>query len=500
MTETTAAAGVQFPTTGRSRSTSAFGRAVVGEALRATDPVGSRAAEHETNWRSGYLPHLRRLVEAGLGSPEAARTIAAAGAAATVGSMRWVDPDGELALTAVGDVSGSVAHEAVTVTGRGEPVTELGIPERGRLLTGSALERRVEEWVAAGVVEPSVADAVRTVAANPEWLSLPGHTMVALGAGAEIGPTPVLLDWGSRVVGIDLPSPAIWGRVIDHAAASAGTLVVPASAGHAALAERAGLDLLTELPDAAAWVAQTLGEVATQDRGPGQDGRVVLGNYMYADGGLNVRVSAAGDMLGTLLRERLDDLTLAWLATPTDVFAVPREAVDQSVAAYESRGVLAKGPGRGLRALTGGRLLQRAYRPGADPGICDSLVPQQGPNYALGKRLQRWRATTERTAGRRVSLNVAPPTQTRSVVKNRALAAAYAGSHRFGVRVFAPDTCRTLMAALLVHDLYGDRPGYEHPWQEEAHQAAHGGLWRTAYSPRSALGLAALLGYGATRG
>ena len=56
------------------------------------------------------------------------------------------------------------------------------------------------------------------------------------------------------------------------------------------------------------------------------------------------------------------------------------------------------------------------------------------------------------------------------------------------------------MAALLVHDLStGGGPVRDHPWQDEAHAAVHGGLWRTPYAPRSALGLAALLGYGAAR-
>ena len=156
---------------------------------------------------------------------------------------------------------------------------------------------------------------------------------------------------------------------------------------------------------------------------------------------------------------------------------------------------------RPLRTASAGRLLQRAYVPGADPGVNDSLVPQQGPNYALAKRLQRWRATTARAAGATVSMNVAPPTRTRSVLKNRALAAAYAGAHRFGVEVFEPATSNVLMAALLVHDLHtGGGPRHEHPWQDEAHAAVHGGLWRTAYAPRSALGLAALLGLGAARG
>jgi hypothetical protein len=97
-------------------------------------------------------------------------------------------------------------------------------------------------------------------------------------------------------------------------------------------------------------------------------------------------------------------------------------------------------------------------------------------------------------------MNVAPPTRTRSVMKNRALAAAYAGAHRFGVEVFEPSTTRVLMAALLVHDLNtGGGPAHPQPWQDEAYAAAHGGLWRIAYAPRSALPLAALLGYSAAR-
>ncbi len=162
---------------------------------------------------------------------------------------------------------------------------------------------------------------------------------------------------------------------------------------------------------------------------------------------------------------------------------------------------MARTLGRPLRTVSGGRLLRRQYVPGADPGLNDSLVPQQGPNYALAKRVQRWRATTARHDGVTVSMNVAPPTRTRSVLKNRALAAAYAGAHRFGVEVFDPSTANVLMAALLVHDLNtGGGPRHQHPWQDEAYAAAHGGLWRTAYSPRSALGLAALLGVGAARG
>jgi hypothetical protein len=352
--------------------------------------------------------------------------------------------------------------------------------------------------VDSGVIEPSCADAVRTVAAHPEWLRLPGRTIAVLGAGAEVGPLAPLLGWGARVIAVDLPRPGVWERILDTARRSGGTLLVPVAddgdqpgprgtAGRGeALAQRAGLDLATEVPAVAGWLATI-------------DGPLVLGNYVYADGGANVRLSAAVDALTVRLQAGRDDVTLAFLATPTDVFAVPAEAVAQSARAYATRSPAAKLAGLPLRTLSGGRLLRRAYPPGADPGINDSLVAQQGPNYALAKRVQRWRATVAREAGTTVSMNVAPPTRTRSVMKNRLLAAAYATAHRFGVEVFEPATCKVLMAALLVHDVHAGGPSCAHPWQDEAHAAAHGGLWRIAYAPRSALGLAAAMGYAAAR-
>src|SRR5260370_1343687 len=97
-------------------------------------------------------------------------------------------------------------------------------------------------------------------------------------------------------------------------------------------------------------------------------------------------------------------VALAFLAAPTDVFAVPADAVAQSARAYADRSAANK-LGRGLlQSLSGGRLPRPAYPPGSDPGICDSLVAQQGPNYALAKRLQRWRATVARDGGAVVAM------------------------------------------------------------------------------------------------
>jgi hypothetical protein len=504
-------AGVVFPAAadGR-RSTSALGRAVVADALRPVDPAGALGTEHETNWRSGYLVHFRRLIEAGLASKQAWLAIAGGGLDSLHTRMRVAAPGGDEA--GLGSLLTAPAqHRFVTATvhGTGEAEREFALPYHGERLRGDALARKLDAWVIAGIIEPTCADAIRAVAAHPDWLGLPGRTVAVLGAGAEIGPLPVLLGWGARVAGVDLAQPALWDRVLRTAQDSGGTLLVPVAApspsqeapgerdagtagdaedtGGQTLQERSGLDLTGDVPAAADWLA-------------GLDGPLVLGNYVYADGAANVRVSAAVDALTVRLQAARDDLALAFLATPTDVFAVSAGAVAQSVNAYASRSRGAKLAGRPLRTLSGGRLLRRAYLPGADPGINDSLVAQQGPNYALAKRLQRWRAAAAREGGATVSLNVAPPTRTKSVVQNRVLAAAYAGAHRFGVEVFEPATTKVLMAALLVHDLNtGGGPAHAHPWQDEAYAAAPGGLWRIAYAPRSALGLAALLGYGAAR-
>jgi len=482
--------GVVFPAgpDGR-RSTAALGRAVTADALRPVDAAGALAAERETNWRGGYLTHFRRLVEAGLPSGAAARTIAETGLESLHRRMRVAGPDGETGLDELAGAPAARPLHTAEVRGTAEPERELSLPFHGQRLRGDALLRQLDDWVTAGVVEPSCAEAVRTVAAHPEWLAAPDSTVVVLGAGAEMGPLTALLRWGARVAGVDLPRAPLWERVLDTARGSAGTLLVPVGEPAAGPdPARAGADLITEVPAVADWAAAL-------------PGRPVLGNYVYADGATNVRVSAAVDALTVRMTAARPELALAFLATPTDVFAVPADAVAQSVRAYAGRSRGAKLLGRPLRTVSGGRLLQRAYVPGTDPGIADSLVAQQGPNYALAKRLQRWRATTARAAGTTVSMNVAPPTRTRSVVKNRALAAAYAGAHRFGVEIFEPATSNVLMAALLVHDLHtGGGPLHEHPWQDEAHEAAHGGLWRAAYQPRSALGLAALLGYGGARG
>src|SRR5215472_2506519 len=232
--------GVAFPVAadGR-RSTSALGRAVVADALSQVDPAAARAAEQEANWRTGYPAHFRGLVEAGLASRQAAVSVARGGLESLHRRMRVIGRDGrEAGLDALVSAPAGGGLATVTVAGTGVAERELSVPYRGEQLRGSALGRRLDTWVADGVIEPSCAEAVRTVAAHPDWLAVPGRTIVALGAGAEVGPLPVLLSWGVRVIGVDLPQPVIWERVLGVARRGAGTLLVPVAAGDADLEQR----------------------------------------------------------------------------------------------------------------------------------------------------------------------------------------------------------------------------------------------------------------------
>lgn len=327
--------------------------------------------------------------------------------------------------------------------------------------------------------------------AEPDWLDLSGTRFVLMGAASEMGPLESLTRWGAEVIAVDLPRPELWSRILKVAEEGSGTVHVPVRSPHdgslGSLERVAGADLLTETPEIRSWVASF-------------GGPMVIGNYVYADGSTFLRLATALDALTSSLQGDVSGVSIAYLATPTDVFAVPQEVVDASRS--RPRSPVAALP----RLVSRGALFHPNYSStvssegGTTWGISDVLVPQQGPNYSLAKMMQRWRAIDAKRQGMLVSANVAPATKTRSVVKNKVLAAAFRGASAFGVEVFAPATSRALMSALLAHDLRNpaaaSQPSVElkHPFELFTQGAAHGGLWRIAYEPRSVLPLAVGIG------
>ena len=475
--------GVLFPSgdDGR-RSTAATGRAVWADAVRDVDPALAGRIEQARDWRKGYVRAVVEHTAAATRSAQDAVQVARAGLTSLNQRMRF-EREGAISSVTQALEDGKELLRPRTVRGEGDRQRELVVPYRGEQLTGDALRRQLDAWVAGGTAEPSFAVAVGRVLDEPDWLDLSDRAFALLGAGAEMGPLEQLSRWGAHVVAVDVPTQRVWDRITGFARAGAGTLTLPEAAPGTA-----GVDLLTQTPELAAFL-----------RGAADGMPLTIGSYAYADGAKHVQVVHASDALVELLLRERPGTSYAELATPTDAFAVPEDVVEESGRRWGSRGW------RGAlqapaRLVTRGGLYTRAYDTvvqrddGTRVGIADVLVPQQGPNYTLAKRIQRWRAVVAQADGHLVSANVAPATHTRSVTKNRLLAAAYAGAGRFGVEVFAPETSRALMAALLVHDLRAQTPPPAHPDDLFVAGAAHGGLWRVAYSPRSVLGLAAVAG------
>ncbi|RJK96307.1 hypothetical protein [Vallicoccus soli] len=466
--------GVQVRAADGRRSSTRAARAVLAAAARPVDPALAERVLAEPRWRQAYARHVRDLVVAGRADPVA---VARAGLAAAQDEHEL---DGRPVREAVRSAPAAPLG-TVVVRGEGERERELALPHAGGVVRGDALLRLADAWVARDVVEPSVAAALRDLVAEPERLDLAGRTVALLGAGAEMSPYAALTRWGASVVAVDLPRPDVQRRLLATARAGAGRVVLPVRGeladewtGPDALADGAGADLLTEA-------------AAVRDLLARQEGDLVVGNHAYAPGAAFVRLAVAADAVVAALLEERAGTGVASLATPTDAYAVPPEVVAAARARWRRRGPLGalQAP---VRVLSRGRAFRPAYADG--DAVADVLVVQQGPNYALAKALQRWRGVVAQADGVPVSVGVAPPTATRSVLQNRVLAAAYSGARRFGVETFAPATAATLMAALLVHDLTSPPPAGD----LLAAGAAHGGLWRLPYEPRSVLPAAVALG------
>ncbi|GAA4807032.1 hypothetical protein [Tomitella cavernea] len=478
-------AGVEFARAGDSRPTTDPMRSVLAAAAGAASDDLAARVERRRDWRTDYAPLMAELTSLSARDADTAWAIAEAGIAQARRRLVWESVEGAVPLDEVGDAEWSVPAPATgQVIGTATPDPVLRVPYRDGLLEGHALVAQLDRWVAAGAVEPSFAAAITRVVENPEWLALPGRTIAMMGAGGELSPLEPFARWGADILAVDLPAERVWDRIIRTAERGAGRVRFPVSADGAP-----GLDIVGEPAAATAWLGGHAGA------GDAAGSRMVFGMYAYADRGAHVRISMATDLIIERLLAGHPSTALAYLQTPTDAFVVPPEVVAAGHGAWDRRDAkrYLQAP---LRLAGRGALFEPSYRSvhTDGTGVADILVPQQGPSYAMAKRLQRWRGVTAERAGHTVSFNVAPASWTRSVTKNKVLASAYKGARHFGVEIFAADTTRVLMAALLAHDLHHDAGTRTHPERLFADQAAHGGLWRSGYEPKTVLGFAALLG------
>jgi hypothetical protein len=490
--------GVVFPKDGNGkRSTTKAGMEIVAAALGAASSADGKRARGEKNWRKNYRQYFERMTAAGVESAENARAIAQSGLSAVYKQFEFERAGQCHPLAAAMTVYSDALFETGIIHGTGKP-QPLTIPYKKKKLSDDTLRAQLRDWQRRGIIEESHAAAVMRVIDNSDWLAaLPAF--VLMGAGAEIGPYRTLLDMGATVIAVDLDRADIWERLISTARQSAGTLIFPMQTAQmddmsdSVLAGMAGANLISDTPEIITWLV-------------GLDRPLTLGGYAYLDSGDFVRVAVAMDVIIKTVAERTaHPVNLAFLLTPTDVMAVPSDVIDAAEKRYQEPTTF-----RPIRTLfgtvTNSRLFARNVRrivlseEGRRYGIINSLVTQQGPNYTLAKRIQRWRSVVARDEGHIVSCNVAPATYTYSVTKNKLFMAGYAGAEQFGVEIFRPKTTNAIMTALLINDLayeasasHPDVP-LNNPEELFMEGANHGGMWRMANQLGSLIEVGVIVG------
>ena len=483
------------------RSTTDTAKKIFAAAARgAKSEAGERVAkavEKERNWRFGYTKHIASHVALCCESSEGCVDVAKAGLEAAYDLFKF-SADGKEEISFAEALKRPSTKKFATGTLRGSLANakvkhELVVPYKGKQLTGAELAAQLDEWARKGTIERSAAEAIKNCSSNAEeWMDLSGFIFVMLGATSAMGPLDMLLAHGATVVAIDLKRPQIWQSLFKRVSGSRGSIIFPLDQeglnSEQEQIQHAGCDMLQDTLAICDWLDKIVEENRTK--------KFVCGNYTYLDGALHVQLALAGDAIMSRLCKKDASVALAFLCTPTDDHVIPSEARDAAKAAFKKTGGWQK-----LLASIG--MLQPNFllKSVNNLYVVDGIVGRQGPNYALAKRMQHWRAIVARDNGHTVSSNVAPSTATQSVISNPQFAAGYSGWRYFPpLEVFLQETSGAVMFALMVNDLRNPLSkanaavGLEHPLNLFTEQSFHGGIWRCAYTVDS-VGVPAALTY-----
>lgn len=508
--------GIQFRVTNAEtgkRSTTDHGKAIVAACIAASaEPsaaASAAAVTAESNWRFGYMPHVvEATVLASKSSASGAMDMARAGLDAALAAFEFHAADGtvtslaaamgidrDAAATAPGSGSGLVSATIAGASAFSAADVALRVPCNGETLEGAAILATAQRWTTSGAMEPSCVAALRRVVENADaWLDLRGApAFVLLGATSEMGPLEFLLARGATVVAVARPGAAKWDKLIATARGSCGTLIIPiaasvgmdvAAADDGMLAAAAGCDLLTQTPAIADWLVGVA---------PGEAPTVC--SHVYLDGEKFVRASIAMDVVVRAMEARRSaPPTLAYIDTPSHAHVVPQSVLTEAQRHLDARPLwqrvcYAFGMLKPTRVVPTAPLAQAALGDATPWSVIDMLSSLQGPNYALAKFVQRWRAMVAMgDPGRIVSINSGPPARTVSVMHSATMATAIAGFAWLPPNAaYDPETVSPLMAALLVHDLNtaASVPAGAHPLMRTYDQAWHGGSWACPYEPNS---------------
>ena len=487
--------GIQYPViSSLGKPSSVYtGKAIVAAALCSVDVDAGEDVIADSTWREGgYTRHFVKSLQLSAKGKYETLKIANAGLDYCYSNFEF---NGVKLKDVVVDMKSRPSFHTAVVKGN-QKRASFDVPVGGENISQAQLLRTLKKWKKKGVAEPEAVDAVERFLNNQEdyckYLKA-NHLFVVMGAGAAMGPFEILLKLGLSVVAIDLDRPAIWERLIKAAENSPGTLYYPVRTMQDGQTVP-GCNLMTDIVDVSKWLGTLLPQY-----------NMTLGNYAYVDGQNFVKIVLAMDFISkTVYEHRAKDskCSLAYLCSPTDAFFWPTPAIKQSKQMYANRSY----SDAAASMVSIQRFCQSNEGSQAPPAfghrIIECFVTQQGPNYALAKRIQHWRALVARNLfGVSVSTNVAPSSSTASVTSNTLLAAAYEGTKNFPpLEIFEPGTSNSLMTAMLIEDIcntesvaHSNVP-LEHPLYLFSSGAWHGGFWRCPYKLSSIVEYAALFG------
>jgi len=499
------------------RSTTKTNRAIWAASTEGVDAKVSGKCGGERNWRFKYQKHVMSNVEVSCQSKANALKIAHQGLAAAYKLFEFKRGD-EVMPYSKAMAKGTITSSFQThqIRGNGTTSEELKVPYGGgkyqgapyylglrdrTVLKGLELREQLAKWVKYGTIEQSAADAIAMVATKRgEWLDLSNHYFILLGATSAMGPLYFLLEHGANIIAVDLNRDFIWKKLFDAVRNSSGRLIFPVKEGVTGfdkmsppeLAQVSGCDLLAHTPEIANWLTDVIQNTVPENKA------LSIGNYTYLDGALHVQLSLACDGIIKRVCEVRKDTMIAFLCTPTDDHVITNEAYKASKESLKSR---SPGWAQMLDKVFCGKLLgvpnYKAMRTvkqehGDDIHIIDGIAVAQGPNYALAKRMQHWRAVIAFDGGHVVSSNVAPSTATESVVHNAQFAAAYGGMHHFQpMEVMYQRTSLAVMGALMIHDFRNVdgaanpkskiAKSFRNPFELFSWGSFHGGVQRCSY-------------------
>ena len=470
----------------------------------------SKAIRNERNWRFGYSKHLAKLGDiTAASSRDNAKHIASSGLNEMLKKFVFVQLDNadprNITTTTLYDLGnipypgeGKSKFSTKKLEGTKAIPSELSFAYQKGTLEASQIGNKMKEWVEYGTCEPDCTDKVLKVVPALAEGSLKGKWFVLLGAGSEMGPLKFLLTYGANVIAIRTRKSKGWLNMAKIAEDSAGTLFVPIAKDEKILSdgdavtinwsEMAGCDILTETLDIRNWIIDVLG-------GPNPKTEVTVGLYTYLDSEAHVRVTLGCDVIMTGIEKAFSRTRFAYIGSTSVSTAITQEMED-AVSKNRAASPLWMKATRCLPPVTS-KLENVMDSQSEDKTIHlrHGFILAQGPNYALAKTAQVWRAMI---ATNYPSFCVGPITRTESVCHNTTMAAMLKSYDRIKpYEIMDPPCASTILGLLLAYDILFEELDRDqktgHPFERTLGGSFHSGDLRGPYNVESSKCLSGVL-------